>query len=29
MQIERKKRQIAFKDMNIPDSHRFTKQIYF
>jgi hypothetical protein len=29
MQIERKKRQIALKDMNIPDNNRFTKQIYF
>jgi len=29
MQIERKKRQIAFKDINKPDSHRFIKQIYF
>jgi len=29
MQIERKKIQNAFKDMNIPDNNRFTKQIYF
>ena len=29
MQIERKKRQFAFKDMNIPDNHRFIKLIYF